>query len=65
MSETEIILPKGLENLVSNENGIRVRAVKVGKWKLAVKNENAEYVPEKEYFVCIGVTEEQAKENCE
>lgn len=64
-------LPKGLQHLggeltyKKDNEGVRVRAVKVGKWKLEVGHESAEYSPDRDYFVCIGVTEEDAREFCD
>ena len=62
---TKIVMPDGLEKLGEIEEGIRVRAVKVGKWQLKVEHEKSEYSPSKEYFVCIGVTKEDARKNCD
>ncbi|UCG95906.1 MAG: hypothetical protein JSV92_02595 [archaeon] len=64
-------LPKGLEHLEgeleykNGNDGVSVRAVKVGKWQLAVSTQRGEYSPSLEYFVCIGTTDEDARKYCD
>lgn len=67
----KIVLPEGLENLNGDEEykigneGISVRAVKVGKWRLGIETERGVYSPSQEYFVCIGTTKEDVNKYCE
>jgi len=71
MEDVKLSLPKGLQHLggeltyKKGNEGVRVRAVKVGKWKLGVEHGSADYSPSQDYFVCIGVTEEDAREFCD
>ncbi len=64
-------LPKGLEHLGGEleykrgNTGVRIRAVKVGKWPLVISSERADYEPNREYFVCIGIMDEDARKYCE
>ncbi len=71
IEDVKLEIPKGLEYLggdleYKKENeGVRVRAVKVGKWPIIVKTEKADYSPAQNCFVCIGVTDEGARKYCE
>lgn len=71
ISGVKLELPDGLEYLDGDlvyrkgNEGIGVRAVRVGKWQLKVAAEIAEYSPTREYFVCIGVTDEDARKYCD
>lgn len=64
-------LPEGLEYLggdleyKNGNEGVVVRAVRVGKWHLGVHYEKRDYAPEEEYFVCIGVSHDDARKYCE